>query len=315
MSMNLIHAQDCIETGEFDDPPCDSCAPDGWDPINAAEIDNVGNLFWCPTLTESPSGGTMVTLNIISGATSTEGIETTFDGLTAGVEYSLSFWWMSCELGWTSDAELIVDVGGEIFSFPNAPDWEIATLCFVAEEESVDVVVTAESAGTQSEVFIDDIDCAEIQPCCPLRVTVQEEYFVCPGEDLLIDILVENPTGSVEYEWTSDPSSGEDFLNALDVEDPIFNFSTSEFPFDGESFELSVLVTDEDCAALRRTIVNVYPLEEVTFDFPEWSFCETDGTFTFPNVSNEGVSGDWEFNSVDLEEQNGVNFTNTFHTR
>ena len=300
----------CIDTGEFDSGPCDSCAPPGWDNIWASEIDEIGALSWCPNLTESPTGGTMVDLNII-GSTNTEGIETTIDGLTPGVEYSLSFWWIACDLSWTSDALLVIDVDGEEYTFDSEFEWQLSTICVVAEEETMDIIVTGESLGTQSELMIDDALCSEVEPCCPLIAELEEEISLCPDEEVELDLFIDQETGQVEYEWISIPSDGLNYLSATDIQDPIFNYPGPDIPFEGAEYIYEVTATDEECAAVKRITVTVGPIDELTFEFTEEIICEQEGTFIFPSVSDQGVSGSWETEQINLLDQGG-SFDNVF---
>ena len=299
--------QNCIFYGEFDDNPCNSCAPSGWDPILAAEIDDEATLSWCPNLVESPTGETMVALDIV--ASNAEGIETTITGLTPGTTYSLGFYWFCCEF--LDPADLTVEVDGTLYSFPPVFEWTVVSMCVTAESSTMDITVTAETHGNQSFVFVDDVDCEDVEVCCSLQVDLEDEFFVCPNEELTLDAIISMEQGDVTYEWTSDPEDGIDFLSDPNIEDPIFLLDGVDVPYEGIEYEFTLLVEDEFCANAEKTIVTVYPLVEITFDFDD-EYCETDGEFTFPLISNEGYSGTWDTPSINLNDFGGMEFENTF---
>jgi len=308
LTYQSISSQDCIETGEFDDSPCNICAPAGWSPILAAEIDTESTLSWCPNMSESPTGETMVALDIVAG--NSEGIETTFTGLTAGTTYSIGFWWFCCD--WLDDADLLVEVDGVDYTFPTTYEWELVSMCVVAESGSMDVLVTAETSGNQSFVFVDDAMCSEIEPCCSITIDLESEISICPNQELILEAIIADEQGNVDIEWTSDPPEGLDYLSATDIADPIFNFANPDLPFDGTEFTFTITVEDDACQISREVEVTVLPLQEITFDFIYTPFCETDGIFTFPTESLEGISGTWNTPQVDLSNYADETIENTF---
>jgi len=304
----FLEGQNCIDYGEFDGPTC-GCAPAGWDQlIGTSEIDDVTSIAGCSTNSESPTGGNFVGLNI--GTIFEEGIETSIDGLTEGSNYSIGFWWFYCDN--LEEAELVIEVDGSSYVFDPESDWSVASVCFEASGESADVVVYAQTLGSSSYVLIDDIECVDLEACCPLTVELEEELEICPFDDLILDATIDMESGDLTYLWTSDPPEGVDFLDDVNIEDPIFNYTDADIPFDGTIYNFLLRVDDESCTVFDEISIVVLPLEEISLDVEDMQYCEVDGELIFPTNSIEGYAGQWETPSIQLGDYGGQFFENTF---
>ena len=309
-----------MDYGEFNGPNC-VCAPAGWNMVvGSEEIDNVSDYAGggCTTNveSESPTGGSFVALNIIGS--NPETITTTVTGLTAGETYTLQFWWMSVEyvcggspVICCSDLEVIAD--GVTYTFPAADDWELAEICLVADEDGLDIELSGTLNSNQGHIIVDNIDCEEVESsCCALELELEEEINLCPDEDGLINAIVSNAQGNINFEWSCDPDEGLDFLSDTDELNPTFNYPHGQMQFGGATFTYTLEVSDEVCDVEEDITINVLEIIEPTFDFTSSLFCSVDGQFVFPTTSNEGISGSWTTPSIFLEDFGGMEFTNTF---
>ena len=313
-------SQNCVDYGEFNGPNC-TCAPPGWNSVvGSEEIDQLSDYAGggCNTnvTSESPTGGSFVALNIIGS--NPETITTTVNGLEPGQTYTLQFWWMSVEYECNgniviccSDLEIIAD--GQTYTFPAEDDWALAEICIIADDDGLDIEVSGTLNSNQGHIIVDNIDCEEVESsCCILDVELEEELNVCPDEDALIEAIVTNPQGDIDFEWTSDPPEGLDYLSDVDILNPTFNYPHGEFPFNGESFTYTITVEDEVCEIEEEITVNVLDIYVPSFDFVNQPVCSDGGEFVFPTTSDEGIMGTWSTESILLSEYGGEEYTNIF---
>ena len=308
---NFLSAQLCIDYGVFDNPVCLNCAPDGWENlISAAEMDDPA-IECFSNGSESPTGGTAVGLHIgtLGGD---EGIQTTITGLVPDCEYLLAFWWFYCTDGFYVPVEFQVIVDGEINSFFDADDWTLVELCVTPTSSEMEIILTGAVDSDFGYINIDDAICNDQNMCCSLKITLDETAEVCPNQELIIDASISSASGSVSYEWTSDPAFGIDFLDDPFTEDPTFLYPSFDPFFSGIDILYRLTVEDDNCERVKEIIISVLPHEPVSFEFEEERFCETDGTFVFPTSSIEGVNGTWLIPSIELDQYVDQKFVNTF---
>ncbi len=308
---NCALAQNCIDYGEFDEPPC-LCTPPGWDSVlGSEEFDDVTAYGPCYSLSEeSPSGGTAVALDI-TGPGFSEGIYTTVDGLTPNIEYTLMFWWASITLDCGGGvliccADLSVEVDGQITTFPSTEDWTLAEICITPETSSIEIELLGIHNGIQGFIVIDDAACEEATlSCCGLGLELEDAAEVCPNEDYQIEPEILNAMGNVTIEWTADPPEAINYLSATDIESPVFNFPFSGNEFDGLVITYTMLVEDDACEIEKDIEIEVLAYTPVNFSFLDLPYCEMDNEVSFPTISEEGISGTWTPASVDVSDYAG----------
>ena len=301
LSLASLSAQNCIDYGEFEGPEC-VCAPDGWNMvIGTEEIDPPWQGGGPCDFGESPTGGNVVAFNVTAPGWE-ESIETTIDGLTPGVTYNLAFWYLSMECDPICCSNFLAIVDGEDYEFDANSEWTLAEICVEAESEQMEITILGTHEGNQGNMFVDDVLCDAVTPCCELTAIVPEELSVCPNTDLVFDTEYDNESGPVTYEWDSDPSDGISFLSATDVQDPIFHFPWDDPSYEGEEYLFTVTMNDGACAVTEELLLEVFPIIEMTFDFDDYPYCQQGPDIVFPNVSNEGISGTWNISSIDPDD-------------
>ncbi len=304
--------QNCIDYGVFEEPMCIACTPPGWNGVlGAEEFDDVTTYGSCFSLDwESPSGGTAVALDI-TGSGFSEGINTTITGLIPDIEYNLAFWWASITYDCGSGpliccADLSIEVDGEVTIFPAADDWTLVELCVTPSTTEFYIELLGVWTTMQGFIVIDDAACEDATlSCCGLYVELEEELYVCPNEEIILDAEVIVSTGDPVFSWESDPPEGLTYLLDTDIEDPEFLYEISGSDFPGIEFNYTLTTEDENCIVLREITVFVNPYPILNFDFEDDVFCEDDGLIVLNPTSIEGITGSWTPGSVEAEDYAG----------
>lgn len=312
-------SQECIAYPEIDGDPCIDCIPVGWTPINSPDIGNPsGGPSECivniGVSGPSPSGNNFVSM-CTNNANYSEGISTIINDLTPCQSYVFGIWWEEtiwCNV-WNNPGTLLITIQGEEFIFTDAPVWELAQVCFTAQSTSVEISIRALFNGIQHCLIVDGSPtCSELspcpapEPCCPLDISADDSHEICPGMSINLDGLVQNATGTIQVEWTATPANGVNFLNDINVLNPVFTFPVGDF--EGETFNFILTVTDELCTKTMEVEVSVLKSELPTFDF---SICELSDPSAFPNISDNGYDGTWTGN-FNFAELAGTTETYTF---
>jgi len=303
-----IIAQDCLEYAEISGTDCVACVPDGWTfdgtttpdiitddgtwPGGGCTIENLSG--------ESPGGGNM-SLFVSSNANYQEGMTTSVNGLNTNQEYGFGLYWEEVSIqncGIFTPGELIVIIDGEEYEFEGAEEWEFIQICFTPSQSTIEIELAINSEGA-NVIVVDSPNCNEVTPCCPLSLLLEEEeYEICPGEEFIIEGEIDNTEGDVIIEWISKPENGIDFLSEADIISPTFNFPDDE-NFEGEVFELTLTVEDDNCIKEETIIVTIRPSEVPEFEI---FICELSFIDVFPTISLNGYTGSWsgDFDFEDL---------------
>lgn len=310
---NTSIGQECIEYPDIEGPACIICWPDDWNPIGSPDmVDPFGsNACWQSGISGSSPSGNNVTYFGTTGITYGEGMSTTVNNLTPGQCYTFGIWWETTTFcgAWNVPGSLRITIQGEDFIFSGATEWELAQATFTAASSSVVITVAIVIDGVQHSIVVDGVpDCSLLapEPCCTLTVSADDSHEICPGTSINLNALVQNATGNLQVEWTSIPTNGVNFLNDVNILNPIFTFPSGDF--EGETFDFLLTVTDERCTKTTAVEVTVLKSELPTFDF---SVCELAGQGAFPNLSMNGYEGTWSGN-FNLTELAGTNETYTF---
>ncbi|NNE15274.1 MAG: gliding motility-associated C-terminal domain-containing protein [Saprospiraceae bacterium] len=284
-----IKSQGCAEYSEIEGPECFSCLPEGWEATSSTPdlLDPTSGTL-C-SLSESPSGGTAIHL-FSNGSTDIEGIITTItiDDFVEGAQYYISFFVAQCNQ--SADIEITID--GEDYTISPSDDWEAFELCITPSSNEFDFFITvADYEGFAiSNTYIDTGIC-DPEFCCLLKTELVEGPIeICPDDPFVIESDYEDEVGSVEVEWTSDPSHGVNFLN-----DPFDINPTFLVPFDedyeGETFLLTYRVEDDECFLEKEVEIEVGPSLVPEFEI---YLCEIYEDQELPNVSFDPFTGSWE---------------------
>ena len=296
------YSQNCIPMEDIPPPPnggstCIHCLPGGWSSgYPGIELISPGYI----QLQTAGNWGECVTF--------------TATGLTTGVPYLFAFWWIV--EGNTLDgccAEITLTVQGESFHFTTVDQWSLVDICIIPETSELDFEICASMPvpSTNAHVWLDNANCPEVAICCPLKIEMAEELFVCPNTDLIINPDIIDSEGPVSYVWTSEPPDGVLYLSDTLIEDPIFNYNPAEPGFSGTEYIFELKATDDNCQAVKEVTVIVLPIEIVEFNFQDF-YCTSDGIFTFPTVSLEGYNGTWAVPSINLADYPDQVFQNFF---
>lgn len=315
-SVQLL-AQDCLEYSEIGGSECVACVPDGWMPTTGTTPDIIpddgswpGGGCMIENLSGASPGGGNMSFFASANSSYQEGMTTTVSGLNTGQEYGFGLYWeqvTASGCGVFDAGELIITVDGEVYEFDGAEDWEFIEICFTPSASSIVIEMMINSEG-MNVIVVDSPDCDDLTPCCPLNVLLEEEeYEICPGEEFVIEGSIDNSEGDVIIEWTSDPADGIDYLSETDILSPTFSFPEDE-NFDGETFEFTLTVEDDNCAKELYLSVIVNPSEVPEFEI---SICEIDFLDILPTESLNGYTGTWSGN-FDFEELVGTIQTYTF---
>ncbi|MDA9773701.1 gliding motility-associated C-terminal domain-containing protein [Saprospiraceae bacterium] len=276
---------------------CINCLPEGW----SSGFPGVELI--------SPGYIQLQTLSTIG-----ECVTFTATGLTTGVPYLFALWWLvdPVTLGGCC-AELTITVQGESFHFSTVDQWSLIDICIIPETTELDFEICSSMppGNSSAHVWLDNAICPEQGICCPLKIEMAEELFVCPNTDLLINPDIIDSEGPVSYIWSSEPSDGVLYLSDTLIEDPIFNYNPAEPGFSGTEYIFELKVIDDNCQAVKEVTVNVLPIEIVDFNFQDF-YCTSDGIFIFPSVSIEGYNGTWGVPSINLADYPDQVFQNFF---
>ena len=286
--------------------PC-NCWPDPWDGITGAEeIDDINefadNMFCNSNVDESPAGGNVVGLHVFP--TITEGLTTTWTGLTPGTEYVFVIWWMSVE--WECSgvifdccADLWIIADGVEYIYDAVDDWTLVELCIEAQGNSITLDIQGIANSTNGYIILDDADCADANTeCCTLAMDLPDDFSTCPNEATEILGSYSGNNGSINVEWTCDPADGINYLDDPFSENPIFEFTTTDENFAGIIYTFTFTGTDDVCDAGKEIEIEVLGYEDLSFPFEDSPLCSDIGEFDLPQTSNEGVNGNWDISTI-----------------
>ncbi len=287
-SSNII-SQNCIEYPEIEGPFCSSCAPEGW-VVQSSSPDLLDpTSFPCMT-SESPSGGNVIHL-FSNGSTDIESISSEFEipGFIDGNEYYFGMYMMACG---AHPVVILLTIDGEDYEIASETEWEYIELCLTPESASIEIFITVEdyADGMITNTLIDSGVCDETY-CCSLTAELEEEFIaLCPGEEQIIEGEYSGETGSVNIEWTSEPSYGVNYLDNPESMNPTISIPENN-DFEGETIIYTVTIEDSDCDITRE-----FELEILTSEKPEFEIllCELYEDYELPLVSLNGYSGTWE---------------------
>jgi len=307
-----INGQICINYPDIEGAPCKNCAPPGWNPTNIFQtyihiippIDGPLPETNCNLLSEisgpSPSGGNVVFIPGDDNWEDENTIETTISGLNPGTTYAFGMYWeemsAACAIHNSDGGSLKIIIDGQGFEFYDAPEWELAEVCFTPTTSFVDVVIsTVLVPGEYSSIIVDgNPSCSEFSfTCCVLTLNIEEDnYSLCPGETIVLDADYINQIGSVQVEWTCNPPEGLNYLNATDVISPEFTFPATSSDYYGETYKFTLIVEDDNCTQTLECIeVEVLPSVAPAFDF---ELCDLDLVAVLPTESDNGYIGSWD---------------------
>ena len=326
-----LNGQDCVNYPDIEGAPCKNCAPAGWNPTNMFQsyIHIIppfnGSLpeTNCNVLSEisgpSPSGGNVV---LILGDDNIEDeitIETTLTGLNPGSPYVFGMYWEEmtalCAIHNSDGGGLKIIIDGQVFEFLDAPEWELAEVCFTPTTSFVDVIIsTVLVPGEYSSIIVDgNPSCSEFSfTCCELTPLIDDYNFSsCPGETIVLDAEYINAIGSVEIEWTCNPPEGLNYLNATNVISPEFTFPATSSDYFGDIYNFTLIIQDDNCAQTLEDIeVEVFPAISPEFDF---ELCDLDLVAVLPTESVDGYTGSWDGNDFNIEFAGGTFLPFTFY--
>ena len=306
----------CVDYPPIDGPTCYVCAPEGWDNFDTpAEVFDLDNLCCSPLCTYniqdlSPTGGTFMH---IQTATSPEMMGTTLTGLSPGAEYLITFYWMSlyCDPLSTTGPDLIITLDGEEYYYEAVYDWELIEICFTPSDTQVDLILNPETIPSGGALVVDTGDCLEATlECCALQIEIEDTWSICPDQVLNIFGEAQNVAGTLNISWSSNPPEGVNYLSDLTIIDPEFFYPLGEQNFEGTNFTYTITIEDDLCIVERDIYVEVFPTTEPDFDLPD--VCEDDGSYAFPLISENGITGTWLIEDIEPEDLSGMTVMNTF---
>ena len=295
ISSSRINAQNnCPFIWPLDGSTCGDCAPNGWENILTADIVDGFNWFVCPLINvgQSPTGGNSVLLYGTNN--NAEAISTVVGGLTPGIVYNIGFYWIEAYtdcpggLGF-GGGDMVITIDGNVYTFSGAPDWELAEICYTAEDYIAEIHITIET-NSPGLILVDSAICEELETCCELEVDVNPNSTVCPGEPFIFDGQYNDHQGAVTVEWTSEPESGIDFIDDRFSLNPTFFIPESD-DYPGESFRYKLTVTDAACDRTEEFLLTVSPNEVPEFDI---ELCEVFTDYELPLESLDPYTGTWE---------------------
>ena len=309
-----VFSQDCLEYPEIEGTPCVGCTPEGWSGASGTTPDIIeddgswpGGGCTIENLSGASPGGGNMSFFVSAGTGYQEGMTTTMTGLNTGQEYGFGLYWemvTTNNCGFFEGGDLVIIIDGEEFVFSGAEDWEFIEICFTPSSESIDIELHIEGDGGSGSgaIVVDSPSCEEVTPCCPLFLELEEEsYDLCPGEEIVFEGFYAEEEGSVTIEWTSDPSSGVDYLNDPNIMNPTFLVDEIG-DFEEESFLFTVSVEDDNCIKMLELEVNVGASIIPEFDI---YLCEIFEDPEFPMISDDGYTGVWSGN-FNIDELGGT---------
>ena len=298
--------QNCVEYPEIEGAFCTACVPEGWTSESSSPDLADPTIYPCSP-SESPSGGNVIHL-FSNGSNDIEAVSTEFtiDDFVPGEEYYFGLFFLSCG---PHSVELEITINGEEYTFDSTEEWENIELCLEPESADMEIYITVApyATGSITNTLLDTGICDPMF-CCTLGAELDEEFFeLCPGEsvDILGDIFGE--TGSVDVEWTSDPSSGVNYLEDPESINTVLSIPEN-FEFEGEAITYTVMIEDADCSITREFELEIRPSEMPEFDI---FLCEVYEDYELPLVSLNEYSGSWEGN-MDFDEIGGEVHEYTF---
>ena len=328
-SFSSLNGQDCIDYPEIEGAPCKDCAPAGWTNDNlflyfTHIIPPVDGLLPQTTCTisdisgPSPRGGNVVLLIGSNGWVNTTTLETEITGLDPNITYTFGIYWEGITGLCASstivcvDGILRIEIDEEVFEFEGATEWELAEVCFKPTSSSAYVKIssTTPSSAGHSKIIVDgNFDCSIASQCCTIEPAIEDDnHVLCPGEVVVFDADYSNEIGSVQVEWSCEPSEGLNYLSSINEISPEFVFPIPSSDFDGKSFEYTLSVEDDICLQTIESIeVEVLPYIAPQFDL---ELCDLDLVAQLPTEAINGYTGVWEGNfNIEFEGGNTIPYT------
>ena len=287
-----VISQFCLDYPEIEGGPCGSCVPEGWQVESSSPDLFPPDQYPCMP-GESPSGGNAMHL-FSNGSSDIEAVSTDFEipDFVPGSEYYFGLYYAACG---PHDVEILIEINGEEYAIGSEQEWQYFELCVVPESPSVHIEITVDEydSGMITNTLLDTGICDE-SFCCTLNAEIAEEYIeLCPGDDPFeIELDVTGGVGTVQYEWTSDPANGVNFLDDPTSGTPILEIPYDE-DFEGGEYFFTVEIEDEDCSIMREFELFVHPSEVPEF---EVFLCELYEDYELPLMSEDGYFGTWEGN-------------------
>lgn len=297
LTNSQVYSQNnCPFIWPIDGGECSNCAPGGWTNILTSDIVDGISWFVCDLdgYGQSPTGGNSVLLYGTNN--NAEAISTIVGGLTPGVIYNIGFYWTqaytACPGGINfGGGDLIITIDGNEYAFSGAEDWELAEICYEAENYVAEIHITMET-DSPGVVLVDSAICDELETCCELKVDVNNNMTLCPGDVFEFDGSYSGEQGNVVVEWTSEPEDGIDYLDDPFSLTPIFEYPAST-DFFGESYRFKLTVIDAACDREEDFLLVVSPSVIPEFEF---ELCEVFTDFELPTTSLDPYTGEWEGN-------------------
>jgi len=290
-----------LDYSPIEGTPC-TCVPSPWTGIfGTEEIDAISEFSSCTNVpVESPSGGNVIGLNVFPSIT--EGITYTWTGLNPGTEYTFVIWWLSltCNIPFNDCcADLWIVADGVDYIYSAVDDWTLVDICIEAQSSSITIDIQGIAGGTDGYLLLDDASCSDSNSsCCGLQMEVPDDFETCPNEATEILGTYQGETGTVNFEWTSDPPDGINYLDDTSIENPAFEFTTTDENFGGTSYIFTFSGEDDACQAAVEIEIELLGFESVSFAFEDAPMCSNQGIFELPQTSNEGVNGTWDITAI-----------------
>ena len=293
-SHKLSSQNNCPFIWPLDGGVCSNCVPSGWESELTADIVNGLNWFVCDLdgYGQSPQGGNSVLLYGTNN--NSEAIITLVGGLTPGVVYNIAFYWTqaytACPGGLNfGGGDLLITIDGNVYEFSGADDWELAEICYTAENVIAEIHITLQT-DMPGVILVDSAICEELQTCCELKVDVNNNITLCPGDEFIFDGSYSDEQGAVIVEWTSEPDDGVDFLDDRFSLNPTFVIPDIG-DYNGESYRFKLTITDAACERDEEFLLVVTPSEVPEFEI---DLCEVFGDYELPFSSLDPYTGTWE---------------------
>ena len=139
-------------------------------------------------------------------------------------------------------------------------------MCFEAEEEEITITATNSAVPDIAALLFDIESCSQVTACCSLVLEVEDnEYDLCPGEQIVLDADYYGEEGSVEINWTSDPGNGIDYINDPTSISPTF-LLPYDFPVEEQIIEYNITIQDDNCQKSETIYVHVQQNTQPEFD-------------------------------------------------
>ena len=315
----------CSIEAPIDSPPCNICAPDGWEIASGTPTVGVDGGFW--------GGGTFGCIYLFQGTQQYDGgsvshmqggesITTTIDGLTPGVGYVIGFEWKpvasDCPIGgyeYEPDVSISFTIDGNTDIIPwSGPDFEEYIHCFTASSSSIEVTILHVLQAGICQMVVDYIPTEELDAiqtcgdCCNLFVETDDSVEVCPDEPFVFPGIYTDAVGSVNITWECDQPDGLDYLDDPSTLNPTFLY-----PLSGDNttqiYNYTLYVEDDLCIRDEEFTIEVSASFQPIFTI---ELCAYDDLGDLPTLSENGFTGTWTGpNDFDVWAGSATTFTFT----